>query len=266
MRIISGYAIISEGDTQGEIPNKMLRNNKIYFMDVLEGLARLDNDFADIIIIDPPYNIGKDFGNNKDKLELKDYIEWSKKWINECIRILKERGTIFIYGFPEVLSYLYVEIPINKRWLVWHYTNKNVPSFNFWQRSHESILCCWKSNKPVFNRDEVREPYTETFLKNSAGKIRNGTMCRFSRKGKETIYQAHKRGALPRDVIKIPALAGGAGKSERWFLCKDCDRVYHPYKLNEHKSHNIIKHPTQKPLELSEKFIKSAKPKLVGLF
>jgi site-specific DNA-methyltransferase (adenine-specific) len=67
-----------------------------------------------------------------------------------------------------------------------------VPSLNFWQRRHEAIITCWKSDKSLFNRDDVREPYTETFLKNSAGKIRTGTFCRFSRKGKETIYNAHK--------------------------------------------------------------------------
>jgi len=38
---------------------------------------------------------------------------------------------------------------------------------------------------------------------------------RFSNGNKETIYKAHEGGALPRDVIKIPALAGGAGMSER---------------------------------------------------
>ena len=86
------------------------------------------------------------------------------------------------------------------RWLILHYTNKNVPSLNFWQRSHESIICSWK-NKPVFNRDDVREEYTQTFLKNAAGKVRKSTVGRFSNGEKETIYTAHSGGALPRDVI-----------------------------------------------------------------
>jgi site-specific DNA-methyltransferase (adenine-specific) len=121
---------------------------------------------------------------------------------------------------------------INRRWIVWHYTNKNVASLNFWQRSHESILVLWK-DKYVFNRDEIREPYTENFIKNSAGKERTATKGRFSKGDKKTQYNAHPNGALPRDVIKIPALAGGAGMKER------------------------VNHPTQKPLELCEKLIKS---------
>ena len=80
----------------------------------------------------------------------------------------------------------------------------------------------------------MREPYTETFLKNVAGKVRKSTKGRFSKGNKETIYTAHKQGALPRDVIKISALAGGAGKKERV---------------------GKIKHPTQKPLALLERII-----------
>ena len=42
-------------------------------------LSREANNKFDVIIADPPYNIGKDFGNNIDDRELKNYINWSKK-------------------------------------------------------------------------------------------------------------------------------------------------------------------------------------------
>ena len=238
--------------------------NKIILGDAVKELRKLPNDSCDVIIVDPPYNIGKDFGNNIDKRELNEYVEWSKNWINEAIRIMKPTGTLFIYGFSEILAHLSIEIPIDKRWLIWHYTNKNVASLNFWQRSHEAIICAWK-DKPIFNRDEVREPYTEGFLNGAAGKIRKGTLGRFSKEGIETIYNAHKGGALPRDVIKVPALAGGAGMIERWFLCKTCNDVFEPQKLKEHLKHEIVKHPTQKPIELTQKLIKSAMPKKNGI-
>ena len=238
--------------------------NKIILGDAVKELRKLPDNSCDIIICDPPYNIGKDFGNNQDKRDLEEYIAWCKSWINECIRIMKPTATMFIYGFSEILAHVSVEIPINKRWLIWHYTNKNVASLNFWQRSHEAIICAWK-DKPIFNRDEIREPYTEGFLNGAAGKVRKGTPGRFSREGKETIYKAHEAGALPRDVIKIPALAGGAGMIERWFLCKTCNDVYEPRELQNHRGHNIVKHPTQKPLELSRRLIKSAMPKKDGV-
>jgi site-specific DNA-methyltransferase (adenine-specific) len=244
--------------------NKTLPLNKIILGDALAELKKLADESCDVVVVDPPYNIGKDFGNNIDKRELSEYVFWCKEWINECIRVMKPSGTMFIYGFSEILAYLSVEIPINKRWLIWHYTNKNVASLNFWQRSHEAIICAWK-DRPLFNRDEVREPYTEGFLNGAAGKIRKGTPGRFSKEGKETIYKAHEGGALPRDVIKIPALAGGAGMIERWFLCKTCDDVFEPRELKKHEKHEIIKHPTQKPLEISRKLILSATPKKDGV-
>jgi len=245
--------------------NNKLPLNKIILNDAVEELRKLPNECCDVIILDPPYNIGKDFGNNIDKREMNEYIRWSKSWINESIRVLKPTGTMFIYGFSEILARLSIEIPINKRWLIWHYTNKNVASLNFWQRSHESIICAWKDSR-IFNRDEVREPYTEGFLNGAAGKIRKGTAGRYSTKGQETVYNAHKGGALPRDVIKVPALAGGAGMNERWFICNTCGRnVFSPRELKNHIGHEIIKHPTQKPLEICRRLIKSAMPKEGGV-
>lgn len=231
--------------------------NKIYTEDCVSGMKKICDNSVDVIIADPPYNIGKDFGNNTDKMPMKEYLEWSKKWINESFRILKPSGTMYIYGFSEILARISTLIDFDKqRWLIWHYTNKNVPSLNFWQRSHEAIICCWK-DKPIFNRDDVREPYSDAFLKNSAGKVRIGTKGRFG-SGKETVYNAHEKGALPRDVISISTLAGGASLKERAIFCKTCNKLIDAKERNLHENHELIVHPTQKPLELSEKLIKAA--------
>jgi site-specific DNA-methyltransferase (adenine-specific) len=48
-------------------------------------------------------------------------------------------------------------------------------------------------------------------------------------------------------------------------LCKTCNDVFEPQKLKEHLGHEIIKHPTQKPIELTQKLIKSAMPKKEGV-
>jgi len=62
--------------------------------DMLNVLPKLDNESAQIIIVDPPYNIGKDFGNNSDKQKMGDYLIWCEKWIKECLRVLKPNGTM----------------------------------------------------------------------------------------------------------------------------------------------------------------------------
>lgn len=206
--------------------------------DCVAEMKKLQGDSAQIVICDPPYNIGKDFGNDSDKQPMDEYLKWCEEWIAECLRVLKPNGTMFIYGFSEILALILARVPMNihRRWLVWHYTNKNVASLNFWQRSHESILVLWKSSEKVFHRDDIREPYTEGFVNGAAGKERASTSGRFSDGKTKTVYKAHPNGALPRDVIKIPALAGGAGKKER-----------------------VKNHPTQKPLALCEKLLKSCR-------
>lgn len=234
--------------------------NRVLCGDVLSQLTKVSgNDIFDVIIADPPYNIGKDFGNNSDNRKLDEYLLWCDKWIGECLRLIKPCAPMYIYGFAEVLAHVAVRYPLEKqKWMVWHYTNKTVPTMKFWQRSHESILCLWKGDKPKIHVDAVREEYTEIFLKNAAGKVRKETYCRYSTKGKKTIYQAHPKGALPRDVLKVPALAGGAGFSERWFYCKNCKRLCKPDEAETHRSHDTIRHPTQKPQALSIKLILSA--------
>lgn len=223
-------------DAQPILAQSVALKEEIIHGDSLLILPTLDAESAQIIIADPPYNIGKNFGNNSDKQPMDDYLVWCDKWIKECLRILKPNGTMFIYGFSEILALILSRVPydINRRWILWHYTNKNVPSLNFWQRSHESIIVLWKNDK-VFHRDDVREPYTDGFLNGAAGKQRKATKGRFSKGDKTTTYTAHAQGALPRDVIKIPALAGGAGMNER------------------------VDHPTQKPLALCDKLIRSCK-------
>jgi len=235
--------------------------NRIVCGDVLDVLSSIpaENTF-DVVVADPPYNIGKNFGNNTTKESIDIYVLWVEEWINRCMKLLTENGLLYVYGLPEVLARVAVKYPLEKqRWLVWHYTNKTTPSSQFWQRSHESILCLWQGSKkrPVLEIDQIREPYTKTYLHQSAGKLRKVMQSRFNN-GKKTIYKAHSNGALPRDVIKIPALAGGAGAAERWFMCYDCERkVYPPNNLKHHVEHTTFKHPTQKPMRLTRKLIQS---------
>ena len=232
--------------------------NKFHLIDVVEGLKKLQDNSVDIVICDPPYNIGKDFGQCKDNLELSKYLLWCDEWFNECVRILKPTGSIYIYGFSEILAHLSVRIDLPKRWLIWHYTNKTIPLYNGWQRSHESILYIWK-DKPIFNRDVVRIPYTESFLKNAAGKKRKGSKTARYGGLDDTVYNAHENGALPRDVFTdISTLAGGAGV-ERYFLHKDT--VYKGNRIKEFDVDDCLKHPTQKPSKLTEKLIMSSSPK-----
>lgn len=65
--------------------------NAVIEGDALRVLRALPADRRfDVIIADPPYNIGKDFGNNRDLMPLPAYVEWTQEWIAE--RCIDSRG------------------------------------------------------------------------------------------------------------------------------------------------------------------------------
>lgn len=79
----------------------MLELNKIYNLDCLIGLKKLDDESVDLIITSPPYNLGKNHhtGTKKhdpyfDNLSEQDYQNWQIQVLNECYRVLKKDGSL----------------------------------------------------------------------------------------------------------------------------------------------------------------------------
>lgn len=71
--------------------------NKIHNQDCIEYMKTLPNKCVDLIIADPPYfEIFGDFDFVFKSKE--EYIEWCKQWIIECARILKDDGTLMLWG------------------------------------------------------------------------------------------------------------------------------------------------------------------------
>jgi site-specific DNA-methyltransferase (adenine-specific) len=236
--------------------------NKIYLRDCLDGLRELKTNSVDIIIADPPYNVGKifgqTFGNNNDRLTMEEYQYWAKKWIAESMRVIKHTGTIYIYGYTEILARISMLIDVKKqRFLVWHYMNKGFPLAKFWGRSYESILTCWKGKTtPHFNLDDVRDPWP-------AGKKLHSRWCSgYGKLGRpKVLYTPNPIGTQPRDVLKVNVLAGAGGSKERICYCKTCKRMIQSKERISHVTHKVIVHPTQKPLALTEKLIRAARPR-----
>jgi len=68
--------------------------NKIYNMDCLEGMKLIDGNSIDLVVTSPPYNIGLDYGHgwDSDKISTNEYKSFTKKWLEEVFRILKDDG------------------------------------------------------------------------------------------------------------------------------------------------------------------------------
>ena len=131
--------------------------------DCIVELKKIPDESTDLIVTDPPFNIGKDYGKYKDRLQKEDYIEWCKKWLLECIRVLKDGGALYLFNYPENNAYLVPFLDKHltfRRWMTWHYpTNTGMSPTNFTRTQH-SILFYIKGKKAkTFNKDDIAMPY-----------------------------------------------------------------------------------------------------------
>ena len=55
--------------------------NQVFCEDALAGLARIPDGSIDLILTDPPYNLGKDYGNDSDSQTVEEYLRWTEQWI-----------------------------------------------------------------------------------------------------------------------------------------------------------------------------------------
>jgi site-specific DNA-methyltransferase (adenine-specific) len=128
-------------------------------IDVLKSISDCS---IDLVVADPPYNVGKDYGNGSDKQQFDNYISFTKQWLKECHRVLKTDGTIYIFVGFRFISYLYQilenDLKMNfVNWISWHYTQGIGKTKGFSPR-HDDILMFSKSDKYVFNLDDIRIP------------------------------------------------------------------------------------------------------------
>ena len=83
-------------------------NHLIIWGDALEALSsQIPDDSVDLIFADPPYNIGKNFNGRKDKwISEEVYLEWCYKWIDLCLRKLKDKGSFYLMAATQSMPYL----------------------------------------------------------------------------------------------------------------------------------------------------------------
>src|ERR1700693_3209267 len=77
-------------------------NGLLFEGDCLEFLPRIAASVIDMVFVDPPFNLGKTYGNRtNDALADSEYLTWCREWLGECIRILKPGGALFAYNLPK---------------------------------------------------------------------------------------------------------------------------------------------------------------------
>lgn len=200
--------------------------NYIFNEDCLSGVNKIPDNSIDLLLADPPYCLGKDYGNNSDKMNTEDYLEWTSKWIDAFIPKIKNTGSFYIFlswqFSPEIFCYIKKKmIMVNE--IIW---DRRVPSMGGSTRKfssvHDNIGFFVKSQKDYyFNIDPVRIPYDEETKKARTRSIFVG------KKWLEMGYN-------PKDIWSVARIHA-----------QDPERQ---------------PHPTQKPLDIINRIILSSSP------
>lgn len=203
---------VSQTEDGNVVENKLPEKyeNILINNDCLEELNKLPSNSIDMVFIDPPYNLGKDYKNYEDERD--DYINWVINWLEECFRVLKPKGSLFLLNIPkwqhEVL-YRILDKYYIQDWIVWD--NQAEPKGQLIP-AHYPILWLSKTKDVKFYKLKELQDDKDFCLRAS---------CRKKRE-KNNI----------KDKVEI--------KNIRW----DIHRVKHSYKR--------LDHPTQLPPNLLE--------------
>lgn len=74
---------------------------RLYQGDCLDLMRGLDSDSVDMVFADPPFNLNKLYPSSiNDNLKTEHYLEWCETWLSECIRLLKQGGSLFLWNLP----------------------------------------------------------------------------------------------------------------------------------------------------------------------
>lgn len=207
--------------------------------DLMDDLIAAGKKF-DLILTDPPYNVGKDFGNDTDSLPIDVFLSQMKKRIYKMKELLTDDGSIIWFGIHNYICYIQVfmyEAELSYRRLnIWHYENGFSRSKKEPATHYEPFLWFSKNDKKwCYNVDEVRVPYKSTERLKSPIKYKDS-------KGNEKVWIPSEKGSMRGDVWDFPTLSGKAFEKER------------------------TEHPTQKPESLITELIKAFCPMKNGKF
>ena len=188
----------------------------------------------DLVLTDPPYNVGKDFGNRSDNLPLDVFLENMYSRIDKLKELLSDNGSIVWFGIHDYICFIQVYMYqiglFYRRMNIWHYENGFSRSTKEPATHYEPFL--WFSKNAhtwTYNVDEVRIPYKSTQRLKSPIKYKDAN-------GNVKIWQPSEKGAMRGDVWNFPTLAGKAFSNER------------------------TTHPSQKPESLITELVKAFCP------
>ncbi len=144
------------GTQQGLQEVYQSKHGILYRGDCLKLLSALPNESVDLVFADPPFNLGKQYGEGvSDRLETSEYLNWSQQWLRESIRILKPGGSLFVFNLPkwcmEYGAYLNQQGMLFRHWIACRMP-KAFPRGKKMSPAHYGLIYYTKGEPAVFNK------------------------------------------------------------------------------------------------------------------
>jgi len=141
--------------------------------DCMEILPYVRDATVDTVFADPPFNLAKKYGAKvNDDLADMDYIEWCKRWLDHCKRVLKPGGALFVYNLPKwnviIGNYLAGQGMVFRHWIAVN-VKLSLPIPGRLYPSHYSLLYVTKGMPKTFRK--VRTPIVT--CRHCGGEIRD---------------------------------------------------------------------------------------------
>ncbi|MFQ4145920.1 site-specific DNA-methyltransferase [Chlorogloeopsis sp. ULAP02] len=128
----------------------------LYQGDCLKLLSALPDESVDLVFADPPFNLGKEYGEGvSDRMEADKYLIWSQKWLDQSIRVLKPGGSLFVFNLPkwciEYGAYLNRQGMWFRHWIACRMP-KAFPRGKKMSPAHYGLLYYTKGEPAIFNK------------------------------------------------------------------------------------------------------------------
>lgn len=161
------YSIIGsqiEDLEKGEMPlivDKTLYGT-LYQGDSISLMSGMESESIDLIFADPPFNLNKTYPSKiDDNLKTTEYLQWTERWLIECVRLLKDGGSLFVWNLPKwnIHAAKYLSNFLNFRDWIAVDIKYSLPIANRLYPSHYSLLYFCKGERPkTFHPDRLPMP------------------------------------------------------------------------------------------------------------
>lgn len=141
------------------VPIYNTKYGTLYNEDSLKLMTAFKSESFDLIFADPPFNLNKEYESEiNDSIDKDKYLKWTYKWLEECIRLLKPGGSIFVWNLPKWNIYIanYLGKFLNFRNWVAVDMKYGLPIKNRLYPAHYSLLYFVKGPSPnTFNNERI---------------------------------------------------------------------------------------------------------------